>query len=57
MKTYQIQIKEILEMTVIVEAENVAQAKENVKQKWGNGDYVLGADNFQDVMFSIRRKK
>lgn len=53
MKEYQVRIRETLEKTVTVEAESAAQAKEIVERNWGNEDYILDADHFQGVTFSV----
>jgi len=36
-----------------VEAENAAQAKEIVERNWKNSDYVLDADHFKGVTFTL----
>ena len=51
MKTYSVRIREILEMTVPVEAESMAQAKEIVEQGWKDSEYVLDASHFKRVAF------
>ena len=53
MREYQVQIKEVLAMTVTVEAESAAQARYIVGKQWKDGEYVLDADNFRDVTFSV----
>lgn len=57
MKEYQVQIKETLVMTVTVEAENAAQAQEIVESNWKNSDYILDADHFQGVTFTIPKNR
>ena len=52
MKKYQVQIKEVLAMTVTVEAENAAQAREIVEKRYRDSDYILDADHFQGVTFT-----
>jgi len=52
MREYPIQIKETLTMTVTVEAESAAQAREIVERNWKNSEYVLGADHFKGVTFT-----
>jgi hypothetical protein len=52
MKEYQVQIKEVLAMTVMVEAENAAQAREIVEKRYRESDYILDASHFQDVTFT-----
>ena len=53
MREYKVQIKELLAKTVTVEAENAAQAREIVERSWKDGDYILYADDFQNVTFTI----
>ena len=57
MKEYTIRIKETLEMCVIVEASSVQEAKDKVQTAWENGDYILDAEHFQGVTFSIARRR
>jgi hypothetical protein len=52
MKEYQFQIKETLAMTVTVEAENAAQAREIVEKSYYDSDYILDADHFKGVTFT-----
>jgi hypothetical protein len=52
MKEYEIRIQETLAMTVTVEAENAAQAREIVERNWKNTDYILDADHFKGVTFT-----
>ena len=57
MKEYQVQIRETLAMTVTVEAENAAQAREIVERNWKNGDYhILDADNFKGVTITTKAR-
>ena len=53
MKEYQVQIKETLVMTITVEAESAAQAQDIVKKGWNDGEYILDADHFEGVTFSV----
>ena len=53
MKEYDVKIKETLEMTVTVEAESAAQAREIAEQNWKNQDYILDADHFKGVTFTV----
>ena len=53
MKEYHVQIKETLAMTVTVKAETAAQAREIVERNWKNSEYILDADHFQGVAFSV----
>ena len=49
-----IAIRETLEMTVTVEAENREEARRMVEERWKNGEYILDADSFKDVVFYPR---
>jgi hypothetical protein len=51
MREYQVQIKEYHTMTVTIEAQSAAQAREIVEQRYNNSDYTLDADHFQGVLF------
>jgi hypothetical protein len=53
MKEYEVRIREILEMTVTVEAANPAQAREIAERNWKNSDYILDADHFKGVTFTL----
>ena len=52
MKKYQVKIKEVLAMTVTVEAESAAQARELVEKRYHDSDYILDADHFKGVTFT-----
>jgi len=56
MKMYPVQIKETLIMTVKIEAENAAQAREIVERNWKNGDNILDASHFENVTFTIPQR-
>ena len=57
MKWYDVLVKETLTMTVPVEAENAAQAREIVERNWKNGDYnILDADHFKSVTVSTKAR-
>lgn len=53
MKEFDIKIKETLEKTVTVEAENRQDAEEMVRQAYFDGEHILDADNFLEVDFSV----
>jgi len=57
MKKYDVKIREILEMTVTVEAASAAQAREIVERDYKRCDYVLNADHFTGVTFTIPPQK
>ena len=51
MREYQVRIKEILSMTVAVEAESMVDAKKVVERNWNDSEYILDASHFQGVSF------
>ena len=53
MREYNVQIKETLAMTVTVEAESAAQAREIVERRYKDSEYILDADHFQGVTFTV----
>ena len=53
MKEFDIKIKETLEKTVTVEAENQQAAEEMVRQAYFDGEHILDADNFSEVDFTV----
>jgi hypothetical protein len=57
MKTYQVEIKETLCMTIEIEAENEHQAEEMVWQAYNNQEYILDAQHFAGVEFTTREKE
>jgi len=57
MKTYQVEIKETLCMTVEIEAENELQAEEKVRQAYRNEEYILDSERFAGVEFIVKEKE
>ncbi len=57
MKTYQVEIKETLCMTVKIEAENVHQAETLVREAYNKEEYILDAEHFAGVEFAVREKE
>lgn len=53
MKEFDIRIRETLETGVTVEAESAEAALHGVERLWKDGDYILDADDFQDVDFWV----
>ncbi len=53
MREYNVVIVETLKKTVTVEAASWAEAQMVVKDAWKNGDYILDADSFAGVMFTL----
>lgn len=56
-KEYDIRITETLAITVTVEAENAAQAREIAERNWKNSEYILDADHFQGVTFTSPKNR
>lgn len=57
MKTYQVEIKETLCMTVEIEAENEQEAEEIVRQAYKNEEYILDSEHFAGVEFTTKEKE
>ena len=57
MKEYAIKITETLTEVVIMEASSAQEAKDKVQVAWENGDYILDAEHFQSVTFTIAHRK
>ena len=51
MKTYHITITETLEMTVPIQAENLAKAEKIAEKNWKESQYILDAEHFAGVSF------
>lgn len=51
MREYDITIIETLKKKVTVEAESQEEAERLVNDRWHNSEYILDADDFQDVQF------
>ena len=56
MREYKVQIKETLALTVTVEAESAMQAREIVQRNYKNSDYILDADHFKGVTFTVTQR-
>lgn len=56
MKKYEVTITETLKRKVVVEAENLEDAKK-VTDEWYKGEYVLEADDFVSVNFKGEEKE
>ena len=54
MKRYTVNIIETLQMEVEVEADTADAAKSLVEREWKDGTYILGADHFKQVKFTVR---
>jgi hypothetical protein len=57
MKTYQVEIKETLFLTVEIEAENEQQAEEKVRQAYRNEECILDSEQFAGVEFTTKEKE
>lgn len=57
MKTYQVEIKETLSMTIEIEAKNAQQAEAMAQEAYSNQEYILGAEHFTDVDFITTEKE
>ena len=51
MKEYEVVITEMLQKTVTIEAESLADARKKVDLGWIRGEYMLDAENFVGVTF------
>jgi len=56
MREYKVQIKETLALTVTVEAKSAEQARAIVERNYKNSDYILDADHFQGVTFTVPQR-
>jgi len=57
MRDYQIKIKETLALTVTVEAENAAQAREIVEERYKDSEYILDSSHYEGVSFIMPRDR
>lgn len=48
MKTFEIEIREVLSRVISVEAENLADAVSTVEEQYNNEEIVLDYDDFKD---------
>lgn len=55
MQEFQVVTTEVLQKTVIVSADSKGEAERTAKTGWKNADYLLDADDFKEVLFSVRR--
>jgi hypothetical protein len=54
MKTYKVDIKETLCMTVEVEASSREQAESMVCEQWHKGEHILDSEHFKCVAFEAK---
>ena len=52
--TYSVEITETLSRTIEIEADNRGSAKEKVKQLYRDEEIVLTADDFKEVIISVK---
>lgn len=50
-RRFKVIITETLEHTIDIEVENQYEAEQIISDKWKNGEYILGSENFVDVKF------
>lgn len=55
LKEYEVNIRETLETSVVVEAASREEAEAIAERNWKNGEYILDADNFQGVEFEAKK--
>lgn len=55
MKEFEVVITEVLQKTVIVSADSKEEAEITAETGWKNADYLMDADDFKKILFSIRR--
>lgn len=55
MQEFQVVITEVLQKTVTVSAASKEEAERIAETGWKNADYLLDADDFKEVLFSVRR--
>ena len=56
MKEYDVRIRETLEKTVTVEARSPRHAQEIVEQRYKDSEYILDADHFKGVVFTVPQR-
>lgn len=57
MKTYQVEIKETLCMTIEIEAESAQQAEVMAQEAYSKEEYVLDSEHFTGVEFTAQEKE
>lgn len=57
MKKYQIEVREVLSRTMMVEAHDEAEAIEVVRHMYRNCDVVLDASDYERTEFSVKDEK
>ena len=54
-KSYEVNIRETLEMKVSIQAASCEEAERLAEQRWKSGDYILDAEHFTGVEFSAKK--
>ena len=55
MQEFEVVITEVLQKIVTVSADSKEEAKRIAETGWKSADYLLDADDFKEVLFSVRR--
>lgn len=55
MQKFKVDITEILQKTVTISADSPEEAERIAETGWKSADYLLDADDFKEVLFSVRR--
>ena len=54
-KSYEVNIRETLEMKVSIQAASREEAERLAEQRWKSGDYILDAEHFTGVEFNAKK--
>ena len=57
MKTYKVTITETLQLTAEVEAPTRSEARDIVERRYRDSEYILDADHFKGVTFTMPRTR
>jgi hypothetical protein len=57
MRSYNVDITEVLKQTVSIEATSAEEAHYLVEKAWKEGAYILGGDDFTEVDFTAYRHR
>lgn len=53
-KTYNVEIKEYLSKTIVIEAESKDSALEKIKQQYKDEEIILYAEDYMDTAFKVK---
>lgn len=56
MNQFNVSIIEILKRTVKIKADSREEAEDIIRRQWKNGEYILGADDFDRVLISTKQE-